>query len=233
MFDPLTFIKNKSLFKDYLERKHKEKIFLKKLIKNNLEELLINFNIYNNNESNNTNQQKTLDLIKLDKDEKIKEKKMNLSVYNKKKLFENKTINKVIKNDLFNYIKTTSIDNYDDNNPHKKYLKPSDYVNEIAKRVLENIGKFKNKKYEDKKNTKEDNIFPYNEEKDDFFEDISNKKTSLFDIPMRKNYFTNISTINNIKYTKTDKNKNNHFDIKNNNIKDKIETERKNKINED
>ena len=279
MFDPLTFIKNTSLYKDYLQRKQREKILLKKLIKNNkLEELITNLNIYNNNDSNKLNnisnnkdsrkednkgnnkekkKDKNKGVNKEKKQEKslkhkINENKNNLTTNSQKNKIKHKKRNNIMKDLFLNPIKSPNNTNNNGKNSHKTYLKPSDYINEIAKKILENIGIFRNKKYEDKSNKKKENLNIYteekeeneeneeieeNEENDESFINTSNKK-SLFDITLKKkeinkNTNTNINKNKNKIYIKTDKNKDSQFDIKNNDIKDKLENEKNIKIKDD
>ena len=147
MFDPITFIKNSSLYKDYLERKQKEKLFLKKLLKNkNIEELLANLNIYDKNKENEEKiksikiKNKSSDLIKSEFESQLGEQILNS--YQKKGLLNYLNNKKYLTN---NKLINTKEDIY-----FKTYLKPSDYINDVARKILEDIGFFRNKVYFDK-----------------------------------------------------------------------------------
>ena len=198
MFDPLTFSKNKNLIRDYLQRKQKEKIYLKKLLKNNkIEDLVSDLNKYNNYKKDNENNNEkyiinyNINYNKKDSEKEIEnieknnekdnetfnqnDKKENNSLkinqikreqnisYNLTKT-EPKVTTKILdnsnnKNNLLKIIKADSLDkntlnikNNNNNKFPKKYLKPSDYINAIAKKILENIQFFKSKDYKKENN---------------------------------------------------------------------------------
>ena len=174
MFDPITFIKNSSLFKDYLERKQKEKLFLKKLLKNKkIEEILSNLKIYDAKKENEEKiknmkmKNKSLDLIKSEFESELEEQILNS--YQKKGLLnylENKkyiTKDKIIspKEDIY----------------FKTYLKPSDYINDVARKILEDIGFFRNKVYFDKDDLTNNN---YGKLESINNENISKEKKNIF-----------------------------------------------------
>ena len=219
MFDPITFIKNSSLFKDYLERKQKEKLFLKKMMKNkNIEEILANLNIYDKKKGNEENI----------KGIKIKNKSSDLIKSEFESLLEEQILNSYQKKGLLNYLNNKKyITNNKLINPKeeiyfKTYLKPSDYINEVARKILEDIGFFRNKVYFDQndltsnngilhsinnENISKEKKYIYNKNKKILSEKSLNEKYYK-NIDRNINGFNNVN-INNYKNTNTIKTHNN------------------------
>ena len=166
MFDPLTFIKNSNLYKDYLERKQREKILLKKLIKRKkIEQLMQKISQYKRIENNKV-ESKSL------KNNEITNKSLDIN-YD----LTDEIINSIDKDAFLKYLQKNSLmedkdiisDEEEKKNQYKTYLKPSEYVHEIANKILEDIGFFRKKKYNDTNN-------PINEKNKKFISFLERKK---------------------------------------------------------
>ena len=214
MFDPVTFIKNSRLYKDYLERKQREKMYLKKLIKKkNFEELFLKLNKYNKNENNkeenkalkiNNFSNKSSDIINSDLEEEI------LNSYNKEAYLSYLNKNKLIQNKVIIPNEEEENENEENNNHYKTYLKPSEYVNEIANKILEDIGFFRKKVYLGEKSSNEKNkkFLTFEERKK-----LIKKKKQL--ISLKTNYSNNflfkiLYNSNNEKENEKNDEQNNH-----------------------
>ena len=221
MFDPITFIKNSSLFKDYLERKQKEKLLLKKFLKNKKpEEILSNINIYEPKKEMKHYKivNKSSDLIKYKLEEQI------LNLYKKRLL-------NYIDNE--NHLTNNKLKIKDEDKYYKTYLKPSEYIHDVAKKILEDISFFRNKIYFGENNFKNNNhkLKSINKIKSHINEEknhISNKNKNLFsEYSLNEITYKNFNKYNN-------KNINNNIDnnkinirTKNNNYKTNEEFENK------
>ena len=157
MFDPLTFVQNKYLNKEYLMRKKKEKIYLKKLLKNNrIRELIGDINKYN--EKSKEKPEKQNKSLKNNRISKINKTEPIIFTNNSDNSNYEKTLLKIIRH---NYLNNNNY-NYkfpnSRNSASKVYVKPSEYIKVIAKQIIENINFFKMKKYkQDSTDINEDN----------------------------------------------------------------------------
>ena len=68
---------------------------------------------------------------------KINENKNNLTTNSQRKLIKHKKRNNIMKDLFLNPIKSPYNTNNNGKNSHKTYLKPSDYINEIAKKIFD------------------------------------------------------------------------------------------------
>ena len=252
IYDPLTLNKNKGLYKDYFERKQKEKIYLKKQMKNdNIGQLLKNLNRYdkesreqNVKEENSKNinssitvrnKNDSLDLIKsLIEENKNHTKTINIEKNNNKNNSNEFYISNDNNNNILNYLKDNSLNKlksliYIKNRKklNKTIQKPSEYIKDISKKIIENIDYFRKKNYMIQKDKEE----ILNEE-NDYSEEIKNDEENKNNI--------NLSD-NNIKGKKlfkipiffNNKNNNVHKNMKKNIFKNKtiFKSEDKNKNN--
>ena len=132
-FDPITLKSNKNLTKDFLRKKEKEKILLEKLFENEkIKEVISKF-------PNNS-----------DKESKIKEESKTLNENEKnnirpKNFWKNRT--KLIK--LFKQYSLKKFNNLFKEFFNREYLKPSEYINYIADKIIADIDSFRNKRYKD------------------------------------------------------------------------------------
>ena len=132
-FDPITLKSNKNLTKDFLRKKEKEKILLKKLFENEKIKDIISKFSYNTDEENKSKEESKL----LNENEKnnIKPKsfwKNRTRIIKSLKQYSLKKFNTLFK-EFFN----------------REYLKPSEYINYIADKISADIDSFRNKRYND------------------------------------------------------------------------------------
>ena len=173
IYDPLTLNKNKGLYKDYFERKQREKIYLKKQMKSdNIGQLFTNLERYtkeneeqnekveNNYNINNNitvrNKNNSLDLIKSMLEEK---KNITRTINIEKNSNINKSNELYISNknnnyNIANYLRDNSLNKlqsliYKKNRKklNKTIQKPSEYIKDISKKIMENIDYFRKKNY--------------------------------------------------------------------------------------
>ena len=178
IYDPLTLNKNKGLFKDYFERKQREKINLKKLKKNNnnIGQINTNLNRYdkekekeepndkdenskNNNNITARNKNNFADLVKsMIEENKNNTKSINIEKKYSKNNDKNNSKELYISNEnynnIFNYIKDNSLNKlksliYMQNRQkmNKDIQKPSEFIKDISKKIIENIDYFRKKDY--------------------------------------------------------------------------------------
>ncbi len=172
IYDPLTLNKNKGLYKDYFERKQREKIYLKKHRKfDNIEQLFANLNRYdkekeeqkekeeNNKNINNNitarNKYESLDLIKsMIEENKNNSKTINIEKNNNKNNSNEFFISNENNNNILSYIRDNSfyklkslIYNKNKKLNKKTIQKPSEYIKDISKKIMENIDYFRKKNY--------------------------------------------------------------------------------------
>ena len=165
MFDPITLKSNEDLSKDFLIRKEKEKKILKKFFENEHLNKLIFKHLNNNDDENKENKSTEIKNIK-DKEKNKKAEKL-YSFFNK-----NFKLIKSLKHSQWN-----KLNNLYNNFFNKEFLKPGEYINFIANKIFGNIDSFRNKKYNDNKETIKDesyfNIIDIIENKDSIKEIIS------------------------------------------------------------
>ena len=253
IYDPLTLNKNKGLYKDYFERKQKEKIYLKKLVKtDNIGQLIINLNRYdkenekkNDIEENNKNininnnitikrKNNSFDLFKsMIEENKNNAKSINIEKKNNKnnsKEFymsnENNNIIRYLRDNSLNKLKS-KIYKKDRKKLNKTIKKPSEYIKIISKKIMENIDYFRNKNYM-RQNEKEGILNELN----DYSEEIKNDEENKDDLNLSDN---NIKAKKQFKFPIFFSNKNNIYkDMKNifkNKSNTKNEEKNKNKSN--
>ena len=165
MFDPITLKSNEDLSKDFLLRKEKEKKILKKLFENEQLNKLIFKHLNNKDEENKEN--KSTEIKNIEDKEKNKKAEKLYSFFNK-----NFKLIKSLKHSQWN-----KLNNLYNNFFNKEFLKPGEYINFIANKIFGNIDSFRNKKYNDNKETIKDesyfNIIDIIENKDSIKEIIS------------------------------------------------------------
>ena len=215
MFDPITLESNKNLFKDYLEKKEKEKIALEKLFENDKVKEIISQLENNSEEETKSKEENKISEINETKKNKNKDKRISF-------LKRRSIVKRDLKNFTIRRINTLFNDFF-----NKEYFKASDFINYISEKIYEDVDSFRNKNYDDITTKIIDNNIS------EFMNDIISKdpnkeKYSISNIFSRnekkvgKRHIFDSQTRLNIKTEKNLINSKSNNNIKNNTINDSI-----------
>ena len=231
MFDPITLESNTNLFKDYLEKKEKEKIFLEKFFESDkIKEIIKKLENNSEEESKSKEENIVTEINETNETKKIKRKNKDKSM----NFLKRKSI---VKRDLKHFAlrKMNTLFNDFFN---KEYLKASDFINYISEKIYEDVDSFRNKNYNDITNKIIDNnISEYMDEI--ISKDQNKEKYSISNIFSRsgrkvgkRNIFDSLTKLN-IKTEKNLKNSKSNTIMKNNTTNDSIRESKDIKINLD